>query len=76
MTVKELWRRWTIIARAIGEFQSRLILTIFYFFIMGPVALCVRIFSDPLRLKIPSRVTWSPVDRTAPRNIDEAKKQF
>jgi hypothetical protein len=76
MTVKELWRRWTAIAKAIGEFQSRLILTIFYFFIMGPVALCVRIFSDPLRLKIPSRVTWLPVDATAHRNIEDSRKQF
>ena len=76
MTVKELSCRWTRIATTIGDFQSRLILTIFYFFVMGPVALCMRIFSDPLQLKLPSRVAWSPVDATTQRNIEAARKQF
>jgi len=76
MTLKEIWRRWTRIAKIIGEFQSRLILTIFYFLIMGPVALCVRIVSDPLRLKLPARVTWSAVHASRQQNIDGARKQF
>jgi hypothetical protein len=76
MTLKEIWRRWTKIAKVIGEFQSRLILTIFYFFILAPVALCVRIFSDPLRLKLPARVSWSAVNSSAQRSIDGARKQF
>jgi len=76
MAWKEIWQRWTKIAKVIGEFQSRLILTIFYYLILAPMALCVRIFSDPLRLKRPGRVSWSPVSSSESCNIDGARKQF
>ena len=76
MKLKQLWNHWLRIAKVIGEFQARLILTVFYFLILGPVALCLRLFSDPLRLKIPSRVSWSPVSAVAEEKMAAARRQF
>ena len=49
--LKNLWRGWLVVARKIGRFQSQLILTLFYFIVMMPFALAVRLFSDPLGLR-------------------------
>jgi hypothetical protein len=45
-----LWQRWTVYGHYIGDFQSRLLLTLFYFTILVPFGLLARVFSDPLEL--------------------------
>lgn len=45
-----LWRGWQGIARAIGDFQARLLLTVFYFTIALPIGLLGRLVFDPLHL--------------------------
>jgi hypothetical protein len=47
------WKAWTRIARIIGNFQARVILTIIYATVVLPFGLAVRLFSDPLRIKKP-----------------------
>ncbi len=49
--VRRLWAGWTEIARAIAEFQSRLLLTVFYFTVLVPFGLIARTLVDPLRLR-------------------------
>ena len=52
MTVlRALLKSWKSIAHKIGNFQARLILTVFYFIVVAPFALRVKVFSDPLQLK-------------------------
>src|SRR3990167_1953379 len=48
---KLFWRKWLTFARAIGNFQGQVILTLFYWFLLLPVGVVFRIFADPLRLK-------------------------
>jgi len=36
--LKQLWDKWKIIARKIGDFQARLILGVFYFVLLTPFA--------------------------------------
>ena len=48
---KTLWQGWKRIAHKIGEFQSRLILSVFYYVLFAPFALGVKLFSDPLQIK-------------------------
>ncbi|MGA8150823.1 MAG: hypothetical protein WB952_07730 [Terriglobales bacterium] len=50
-TLKRLWQGWKRIAKKIGNFQSRVLLTIFYFTIVLPFGVAARLFSDPLRIK-------------------------
>jgi hypothetical protein len=46
-----LWNAWKRLARKIGNFQARVILTIIYAIPVLPFGLVVRLFSDPLRIK-------------------------
>jgi hypothetical protein len=49
-----LWERWKVIAHIIGNFQARVLLTAFYFLIVPPFALIVKVFKDPLALRPPA----------------------
>ncbi len=49
-----LWERWKVIAHVIGNFQARVLLTIFYFVIAPPFALIVKLVRDPLSLRLPA----------------------
>lgn len=45
-----LWQGWKRVARRIGEFQTRLFLTLFYFLFLAPLTLVARA-GDPLGLR-------------------------
>lgn len=47
------WARWKIIAHIIGNVQARLLLSLFYFVVVPPFALVVKLFQDPLKLQPP-----------------------
>ncbi len=71
---KQLWQGWVKVAKKIGDFQARLMLTIFYFVLILPMGLIARMFADPLALK---RSTASWTSRTsAPPSLEEARRQF
>jgi hypothetical protein len=73
--VRDAWHAWKARAHDIGEFQSRVLLTAFYFTVFVPFALLTRLFSDPLRLRLGSRDTdWCDV--AAPdASIEAARRQ-
>jgi hypothetical protein len=48
---KSAWQAWKDLAHKIGNFQARVILTIFYGILVAPFGLSARFFSDPLRIK-------------------------
>jgi hypothetical protein len=61
-----LWAAWVRLARAVGEFQARLVLTLLYFVALLPFGTCMRFFADPLRIhKRPT--SWA---KSAPQTID------
>lgn len=73
---KRIWERWKKIAKKIGDFNARLILTIFYFILLAPLALVVR-RSDPLGLKKNKTTGWQ--EKTASRKgtpHEQALQQF
>jgi hypothetical protein len=53
--LKALWEGWRRVARKIGEFQSKLVLTLFYYVVLAPFALAVRA-RDPLDLR--GKTSW------------------
>jgi hypothetical protein len=66
------WDRFNIIGSVIGDVQSRILITAFYFTILVPFGLISRLFTDPLRR------TGTPVwlDRPAtPDDLDSARQQ-
>jgi hypothetical protein len=49
--MKGLWNAWKRLARKIGNFQARVLLTLLYAIVVLPFGLLARLFWDPLRIK-------------------------
>ena len=69
------WEGWKRVGRRIGDFQARLILSLFYFLIFGPFALVVRFASDPLGIKPGVARGWT-VRSEKGVVLEQATKQF
>jgi hypothetical protein len=69
------WERWKKIARAVGVVQTRLLLIIFYFLVVLPLGLIMRIAGDPLHLKPRKGSNWTP-HRHEEASVDAARRQF
>lgn len=73
--LKRFWTWWKQFAELVGNFQARLLLTALYFVLLAPVALPLRAFSDPLRLRPTGASFWLP--RPArPASLDGAQRQY
>ena len=62
------------IAGVIGDFQSRVVLSLFYFVIVLPFGLVVRVFGDPLQINRNRDSGWTEFALKA-GSVDEARKQ-
>ncbi len=74
--LKKAWESWKAFARKVGDFQTRIVLTLFYFVVVAPFGLALRTFSDPLGMKCQAVASfWVPRE---PRevNLEEAGRQF
>jgi hypothetical protein len=52
--LKIIWARWKVIAHKVATFQARILLSAFYFAVLVPFAVGLRLASDPLRLRTPA----------------------
>jgi hypothetical protein len=71
--LKSLWEGWKKIAHKIGNFQARVLLTVFYAVLVLPFGLAARFFSDPLRIK--KRPTEWLDHPDVPTDMEWARKQ-
>jgi hypothetical protein len=71
--LKRAWAGWKKIAHKIGNFQARVLLTIFYGVLVLPFGLAARLFSDPLRIK-KYPTAWLDHPKEA-YDLDWARKQ-
>ena len=71
-----MWKGWARFTRHFGDFQSRVFLTLFYFTILAPFALFLRLLGDPLRVRrSPEGNAW--IKRSErPTELDAARKEF
>jgi hypothetical protein len=74
--IRKLWGRWKQIARKIGDFQARALMTVFYFAVLGPVALATRGRSDPLAIKAATPRGWLAIEPREGAPIAHARRQF
>jgi hypothetical protein len=71
-----LWKRWNRFSKKMGGFQSRAILSFFYFFVVLPFALAVRLFSDPLSLRRRRTASHWSAKKSMASAEDSFRKQF
>lgn len=71
---RQAWTRWEAIAHAIGNFQARLLLSIFYLVIVPVFALIVK-WKDPLRLRRQGEASFWRERPENGRSIEFARKQ-
>ncbi len=54
--IKKIWDKWKKLSQKIIVFQSKILLALIYFIFVSPIAIMMKIFSDPLKLK--GRPQW------------------
>jgi hypothetical protein len=74
--MKQLWEGWQGFAVEMGSFQARILLACFYFVVITPFAILVRLFSDPLWTKISNPSTFWHSHPVTSDDLEEAKRQF
>jgi hypothetical protein len=74
--MRNLWEWWKRIAKRVGDFQARIILILFYFLVLGPFALALRLGDDPLETKGKLPRGWRPKSEGQGMQMDRARSQF
>lgn len=74
--LRKIWESWKEISVYIGDFQARLLLTIFYFTVALPFGVFVSLFGDPLKIRTtPQGTAW--LNRpTGDIELEETQKQY
>lgn len=74
---KRIWHRWTGFSKRMGSFQSRVMLSFFFFLIVSPVALIIRVLGDPLKIKEKKTLSsyWS-TKTPGSTDIADYRRQF
>lgn len=70
-----LWEWWKRVGKRIADFQARVLLTVFYYVVLGPFALVVR-WMDPLAIKARAPRGWRSREVEGSPKMDEATRQF
>ena len=74
--MKKLWQSWKNFSNRMGSFQSRIMLSLFFFIIVSPFALAVKMLSDPLKIKYQSSKShWLP-KKEIHTDLEQFKRQF
>lgn len=75
---RRIWEGWKKIARKIGDFNARVILTVFYLVLLMPFAILVKVFTDPLEIKKNTKKKgWQPKEeKPGVSPMESAARQF
>ena len=73
--LRRIWEKWMAFAKIIGNFNSRVVLTLFYFLIVGLVSLLGGRWKNALRKKLPPESNWVPVS-SKEMDLTGARRQF
>jgi hypothetical protein len=75
--LRRIWDGWKKIARKIGDFNARVILTIFYFILLLPFAILIKSLTDPLEIKKGSPKGWQiKEEKPGISPMESAARQF
>jgi len=72
---KRLWEAWIRFGHWIGNIMSWVWMPLFYFIIVTPFALGIKLFKDPLRLRIGRRSSYWNSKESPKFDMDWARSQ-
>ena len=72
---RRFWDGWMVVARAIGNFNARLLLSLFYFLIILPLGLITGAAKDFLGIRQRPQSSWHD-KADPPRTLEEGRRQF
>jgi Saxitoxin biosynthesis operon protein SxtJ len=75
-SLRALWEAWKLVAHAIGKIQARIVFSLFYIVLLGPVAVVLRLVADPLRHRHPPASNWRERSAEAGDPWAGARRQF
>jgi hypothetical protein len=75
-TLQRLWRGFSRVMETVGNFQARLLLTVFYLVVAAPFGLGVRFSSDPLHLRWQRGAARWHVREPRASTLDAARRQY
>lgn len=71
-----IWNKWLNFAHKVGNFNARIVLSLFYFIFVAPLAIGVKVFSDPLRIKKRASSSYWIEKDIKEQDIEGARRQF
>ncbi len=75
--VKRIWHRWKGFSKRMGSFQSRVMLSFFFFIFISPAALMIKVLADPLRIKKKQDLESYWVAKTpSSTGLEDYRRQF
>lgn len=74
--LKRLWEGWKGFAAEMGNYQGRILLAFFYFLVITPFGVLVRLFGDPLRTRVSTNPSFWDDRPAVGSELDEARRQF
>ena len=73
--IKDFWHGWKAFGQFMGDWLARIVLTIFYFSVLVPFGLGVRLFSDPLLVKKRPDMLWQPRSN-GDQTLEDTRRQY
>ena len=70
------WERWKAFASEMGNFQGRTLLAFFYFIVVTPFGIPLRLFGDPLRLRRVGGSSFWVERQPVSQRLEKARGQF
>jgi hypothetical protein len=74
--LRRVWDWWKIFATEIGNYQGRMLFAFFYFIVVTPFGIGVRLFSDPLKVKQGRGVTGWLERSSVKHDLEAGRDQF
>jgi hypothetical protein len=74
--LRRVWDGWKVFATGIGNYQGRLMFAFFYFVVVTPFGLGVRLFSDPLKVRQVERATCWSERSFVKHDLETGREQF
>lgn len=74
---RRMFASWKRFGKKVADLQARLLLSIFYFVLLAPFALMLRLFADPLAIKSSDTPRgWNDKDPGQGGAAEQATRQF